>query len=183
MGYLAAHNFETVDGKGEHVSASAAEMERGGVIVREKPGPKNSLGLVKFMFPNEYDIYLHSTPQPELFNRTRRDFSHGCVRVQHPDELAVWVLQHGDAAGDWDLEKVQDAMNSGQDNHTVSLKQPIPIVIFYPRPMSATMATCTSSTTSMATTSSWKRCSPRAGRIRRAAEGRSACRSTPGDTD
>ena len=129
VGYLAAHNFETVDSKGEHVNASAAEIERGGVIVREKPGPKNSLGLVKFMFPNEYDIYLHSTPQPELFSRSRRDFSHGCVRVQHPDELAVWVLRN--TPGDWDLQKVQEAMNSGEDNHTVSLKQPIPIVIFY----------------------------------------------------
>jgi murein L,D-transpeptidase YcbB/YkuD len=129
VGYLAAHNFETVDSKGQHVSPSAAEVERGGVIVREKPGPKNSLGLVKFMFPNEYDIYLHSTPQPELFSRSRRDFSHGCVRVQKPDELAVWVLKN--TPGDWDLEKVQEAMNSGQDNHTVSLKQAIPIVIFY----------------------------------------------------
>ena len=129
VGYLAAKNFETVDSKGEHVNASAAEVERGGVTVREKPGPKNSLGLVKFMFPNEYDIYLHSTPQPELFSRTRRDFSHGCIRVQHPDELAVWVLKN--TPGDWDLQKVQDAMNNGEDNHTVSLKQPIPIVIFY----------------------------------------------------
>ena len=109
-----------------------SRLTRGGVTVRQKPGPKNSLGLVKFMFPNEYDIYLHSTPEPELFERTKRDFSHGCVRVQKPDELAVWVLKRGQAApGDWDLQKVQDAMNSGEDNHTVSLKQPIPIVIFY----------------------------------------------------
>ena len=129
VGYLAAHNFETVDSKGQHVDASAAQVERGGVVVREKPGPKNSLGLIKFMFPNQYDIYLHSTPQPELFSRSRRDFSHGCVRVQHPDELAVWVLRN--TPGDWDLEKVQDAMNNGPDSHTVVLKQPIPIVLFY----------------------------------------------------
>ena len=132
VGYLASKNFETVDKSGNPVNASAAEVEHGQVNVREKPGPKNSLGLVKFMFPNEYDIYLHSTPQPELFERTRRDFSHGCVRVQHPDDLAVWVLSHGEAApGDWDLQKVQDAMNNGEDNHTVSLKKPLPIVIFY----------------------------------------------------
>ena len=129
VGYLAAHNFETVDSKGQHVEPSAAQIEHGGVIVREKPGPKNSLGLIKFMFPNEYDIYLHSTPQPELFSRSRRDFSHGCVRVQHPDELAVWVLRNN--PGDWDLDKVQDAMNNGEDNKTVSLAKPIPIVIFY----------------------------------------------------
>ena len=132
VGYLASKNFETVDSKGQHVDATAAEVERGGVIVREKPGPKNSLGLIKFMFPNEYDIYLHSTPQPELFNRSRRDFSHGCVRVQDPAALAVWVLNRGNAApGDWELDKVKDAMDSGPDNHTVSLKNNIPIVIFY----------------------------------------------------
>jgi len=132
VGYLAAKNFETVDSHGEHVDATAAEVERGGVIVREKPGPKNSLGLVKFMFPNEYDIYLHSTPQPQLFDRTRRDFSHGCVRVQKPADLAVWVLNRGNAPpGDWDMEKVTDAMQNGPDNHTVSLKNDIPIVIFY----------------------------------------------------
>ena len=130
VGYLASKNFETVDSKGEHVSASAAEIDRGGVVVREKPGPKNSLGLVKFMFPNEYDIYLHSTPAPELFNRSRRDFSHGCVRVQHPDQLAVWVLRN--TPGDWTIDKVHDAFqNPADDNKTVTLKQSIPIVIFY----------------------------------------------------
>jgi len=134
VGYLAAKGFETVDSKGQPVTPTAAEVERGGVIVREKPGPKNSLGLVKFMFPNEYDIYLHSTPQPELFNRTRRDFSHGCVRVQDPAALAVWVLNRGDAQapeGGWTLDAVQAAMQSGQDNHQVNLKQSIPIAIFY----------------------------------------------------
>ncbi len=131
VGYLKSKNFETMNSQGQVVSATAAEVERGGVMVREKPGPKNSLGLVKFMFPNEYDIYLHSTPQPELFNRTRRDFSHGCVRVQHPDELAVWVLKRSSTDGDWDLPKVQDAMNGDHDNHQINLKQPLPIVIFY----------------------------------------------------
>ena len=131
IGYLASKNFETVDGKGDVVPADAAAVLRGGEMVREKPGPKNSLGLVKFMFPNEYDIYLHSTPQPELFSRTRRDFSHGCVRVQHPDQLAAWVLKRSDTGGDWDLPKVQDAMNGTDDNHQVNLKQSLPIVIFY----------------------------------------------------
>ena len=131
IGYLASKNFETVDNAGNEVHPSVAEVERGGVIVREKPGPRNSLGLVKFMLPNEYDIYLHSTPAPELFDRTRRDFSHGCVRVQKPADLAVWVLHRGETPGDWGLDKVNEAMNTGQDNHTVSLKKPVPIVIFY----------------------------------------------------
>ena len=131
IGYLASHNFETVDNTGKLVHASAAQVEHFNVIVREKPGPKNSLGLIKFMFPNEYDIYLHSTPQPELFSRSRRDFSHGCVRVQHPDDLAVWVLSRSQTPGDWPLDKVQEAMQTGQDNHQVNLKTPLPIAIFY----------------------------------------------------
>ncbi|ADW67454.1 L,D-transpeptidase family protein [Granulicella tundricola] len=129
VGYLEAHNFETVDAKGAHVNASAESIERGGVVVREKPGPKNSLGLIKFMFPNEYDIYLHSTPAQQLFARSRRDFSHGCVRVEHPDQLAVWVLQN--TPRNWDLQKVTDAMQNGADNHQVNLTKQIPIVIFY----------------------------------------------------
>jgi murein L,D-transpeptidase YcbB/YkuD len=130
VGYLASHNFETTDNAGHVVNASAEQVEHFNVNVREKPGPKNSLGLVKFMFPNEYDIYLHSTPQPELFARSRRDFSHGCVRVQKPADLAVWVLHRG-GVDDWDMDKVQDAMNNGPDNHQINLKQQIPIVIFY----------------------------------------------------
>jgi murein L,D-transpeptidase YcbB/YkuD len=132
-GYLAAKNFEVTDSKGTILTGyTAQQVAHGGVMVREKPGPKNSLGLVKFMFPNQYDIYLHSTPAPELFNRSRRDFSHGCVRVQEPDKLAAWVLSgQKDGNDDWTLEKVQQAMNSGPDNHQVNLKTPIPIVIFY----------------------------------------------------
>jgi murein L,D-transpeptidase YcbB/YkuD len=112
---------------------TAKQVAQGGVMVREKPGPKNSLGLVKFMFPNQYNIYLHSTPQPYLFDRSRRDFSHGCVRVQKPEDLAVWVLQNqkNKDGSDWDIEKVHEAMTDGPDNKTVSLKTPIPIVIFY----------------------------------------------------
>lgn len=130
IGYLASHNFETTDNTGHPITATAAQVTHFQVQVREKPGPKNSLGLVKFMFPNEYDIYLHSTPQPELFERTRRDFSHGCVRVQKPADLAVWVLQHG-GLDDWPMEKVLEAMNTGPDNHQVNLKKQLPVVIFY----------------------------------------------------
>jgi murein L,D-transpeptidase YcbB/YkuD len=85
------------------------------------------------MFPNQYDIYLHSTPQTSLFSRSRRDFSHGCVRVQKPEDLAVWVL-NGQTERDnqpWDLDKVNDAMQNGQDNKQVNLKTQLPIVIFY----------------------------------------------------
>src|ERR1700679_3208543 len=128
-GYLATKNFEVTDSKGLVLTDyTAKQVAQGSVMVREKPGPKNSLGLVKFIFPNQYNIYLHSTPAISLFERSRRDFSHGCIRVQKPADLAVWVLQ-GQAG--WDADKVQAAMNSGSDNKTVSLKTPLPIVIFY----------------------------------------------------
>ena len=132
--YLETKNFEVTNNKGDVLTDyTAHQVAQGGVMVREKPGPKNSLGLVKFMFPNQYDVYLHSTPATELFNRTRRDFSHGCVRVQEPAKLAAWVLdgQQDKNNEDWDLDKVTEAMNSGPDNHQVNLKTPIPIVIFY----------------------------------------------------
>ena len=131
VGYLASKNFETTDSKGNVITPTADEIAHGGVLVREKPGPKNSLGLVKFIFPNQYDIYLHSTPAPELFERTRRDFSHGCVRVQKPEDLAVWVLANSGTPGDWSPEKIHETMTAGPDNHQVNLKTPLPIVIFY----------------------------------------------------
>ncbi len=136
IGYLAAKNYEVTDSKGTVLTTyTAKDIEHGGLQVREKPGPKNSLGLVKFMFPNQYDIYLHSTPEPELFSRTRRDFSHGCIRVQKPEDLAVWVLANSDtpapAGKDWDADSIHDIMTNGQDNRQVNLKTPIPIVIFY----------------------------------------------------
>jgi L,D-transpeptidase YcbB len=137
VGYLAGRNFEVTDSKGNVLTGfTAQQIEHGGLQVREKPGPKNSLGLVKFIFPNQYDIYLHSTPQPELFSRSRRDFSHGCIRVQKPEDLAVWVLANSgtsspSGAGDWDGDKVHDAMTAGSDNRQVNLKTPLPIVIFY----------------------------------------------------
>ena len=132
VGYLASKNFEVTDGKGTVMTSfTAQQIEHGGLQVREKPGPKNSLGLVKFMFPNQYDIYLHSTPSPELFDRSRRDFSHGCIRVQKPEDLAVWVLANSGTTGDWDAGKIHDVMTGGEDNHQVNLKTPLPIVIFY----------------------------------------------------
>ncbi len=134
-GYMEKHNFEVTNGKHQVLTHyTAKQVGQGGVLVREKPGPKNSLGLVKFMFPNQYDIYLHSTPAPYLFDRSRRDFSHGCIRVQKPADLAVWVL-NGEPDKDkqpWDMDKVQAAFNDDtQNNRTVLLKTPIPIVIFY----------------------------------------------------
>ena len=133
--YLESKSFEVVTAKGQpYPNYTVKQVEQGSVMVREKPGPKNSLGLVKFMFPNQYDVYLHSTPATQLFNRTRRDFSHGCIRVQKPEDLAVWVLdgQKDKDGEEWDADKVHEAMTDAEhDNHQVNLKTPLPIVIFY----------------------------------------------------
>lgn len=142
VGYLASHNFEVTDNKGDVLTNfTARDIEHGGLQVREKPGPKNSLGLVKFMFPNQYDIYLHSTPEPQLFSRSRRDFSHGCIRVQKPEDLALWVLDDSETpppyGKQWDPDTIHDIMTNGPDNHQVNLKKPIPIVIFYLTAISA----------------------------------------------
>ena len=91
--YLADKGFEVVDRSGNIVPSSPASddvidgLRSGSMSVRQKPGPKNALGLVKFIFPNQYNVYLHSTPEQELFSRSRRDFSHGCIRVEN---LRTW---------------------------------------------------------------------------------------------
>ncbi|MDE3104459.1 MAG: L,D-transpeptidase family protein [Acidobacteriota bacterium] len=134
IGYLASKNFEVTDRKGNVLpSFTASQVVRAQVMVRERPGPTNSLGLVKFMFPNQFSVYMHSTPEMRLFARTRRDYSHGCVRLEKAEDLAVWILQQqNDRDGQpWDQDKVHDAMNSGPDNHTVALKTPLPVVLFY----------------------------------------------------
>jgi murein L,D-transpeptidase YcbB/YkuD len=109
-GYLTANNYELY-------------QEGGATRVRQKPGEKNSLGLVKFLFPNDYNIYLHDTPNHELFNKDVRAFSHGCIRVEKPAELAQWVLG-------WDAGKVDAAMH-GSDNNSVKIPKKIPVYITY----------------------------------------------------
>ncbi len=128
-GYLSSHNYEVVNGKGEEQAASIASIEHGGVMVREKPGPTNSLGLVKFMFPNQFNVYLHDTNSHSLFQRMRRDYSHGCVRIQDPPKLAEWLLRGNSK---WDADSIHEAMNDETaNNKTVSLGKPVPIVLFY----------------------------------------------------
>lgn len=92
--------------------------------IRQRPGGKNSLGLVKFMFPNNFNIYLHDTPARGLFAKDVRAFSHGCIRVQQPAQLAQWVLG-------WDEDRVREAMENGKDNRTVTLPKKIPVYIAY----------------------------------------------------
>lgn len=95
--------------------------------VRQKPGPKNSLGLIKFLFPNSNNIYLHDTPSKSLFEKENRAFSHGCIRVAKPKELAIEILKDDPK---WTPEKIEEAMNSGKETW-YALKNRIPVYIGY----------------------------------------------------
>lgn len=102
-------------------------MEKYGNGVRQKPGPNNSLGLVKFLFPNSYDIYFHDTPSKNLFKEDARAFSHGCIRLSEPKRLAQWLLR--DTPG-WDSVSITKAMKSGKEKY-VTLKEKMPVYIGY----------------------------------------------------
>jgi len=103
-------------------------MEFKGTRLRQLPGADNALGLVKFIFPNPHNVYLHDSPQRALFRRARRDFSHGCIRISEAAGLAQWVLSGQDG---WDKERIRRAMQEGSDNRWVQLDQPICVYLFY----------------------------------------------------
>lgn len=128
LGYLARENMEIVrDGQPLAPSADAvAQLAAGSARLRQRPGKGNSLGRVKFLFPNSNNVYLHDTPSRSLFQRSRRDFSHGCIRVADPEALARWVL----AAEGWDAERVAAGL-ALQSETRVPLTDAIPVVIYY----------------------------------------------------
>lgn len=132
-GYLASQNMEIVSGSGNSakpipVSNEAIEKLKKGVLrVRQRPGNNNSLGKVKFIFPNKDDVYLHDTPANSLFSKSRRDFSHGCVRVENPKALAEFALKN---QGKWNADTIKKAMRS-PTTQRVDLRQPIPVLFFY----------------------------------------------------
>ncbi len=95
--------------------------------VRQKPGPGNSLGLVKFLFPNSYNIYLHDTPSKNLFSKSSRAFSHGCIRVADPMFLSKFLLKD---QPEWTEEKITAAMHSGKEKY-ITMKQTMPVYIAY----------------------------------------------------
>lgn len=131
--YLAANDFEVVDNYGHIVTDGYVSddilsgLRSGALWVRQKPGLTNALGLIKFMFPNRYNVYMHGTPATELFARARRDFSHGCVRVEDPVTLAAWVLR--DQPG-WDVDRIRATMG-GDRTLQVNLIKPVPVLILY----------------------------------------------------
>jgi murein L,D-transpeptidase YcbB/YkuD len=113
--YLASHHMEKVGG------SDAAP------VIRQVPGPWNSLGLVKFLFPNSFNIYFHDTNAKGLFSQDKRAYSHGCIRLQDPTKMANYLLRN---QPEWTPEKIDEAMNAGKEK-TVKLKQPVPVFISY----------------------------------------------------
>ncbi len=114
-GYLASHNMEMTSKGG------------GTPTIRQKPGGSNSLGRVKFLFPNNYNIYFHDTPAKSLFNREKRAFSHGCMRLADAKKLAEYLLRD---QPEWTNEKIDEAMHQSKEKW-VTLKQPIPVYVSY----------------------------------------------------
>ncbi len=133
--YLSAHHYEIVPfGNGTEETIPPETIDWEGItaanfpgILRQKPGPWNSLGRVKFMFPNKYHVYLHDSPQRYLFDHARRSYSSGCVRVERPFELAFYLLHKQEG---WDRERIEKAM-AAEAPLRVLLKEPIPVHIVY----------------------------------------------------
>ena len=131
--YLDRENMEIVSVRGDgsahaaDVDAAIAALRSGEARLRQRPGPKNALGGVKFVLPNTMDVYLHATPERQLFDRARRDFSHGCIRVREPEALAAFVLR---GRPEWTAAAIEAAMTSGV-NRSVALATPIPVIVFY----------------------------------------------------
>jgi murein L,D-transpeptidase YcbB/YkuD len=129
-GYLERNNIEILQGSRRVSPASVywgdpSELRQ--LSFRQRPGANNALGHVKFLFPNDFDVYLHDTPADSLFQRQGRAFSHGCIRVEEPEVLAKYVLR---GYSEWDEANIKQAMHSGNERH-VKLNQKIPVHITY----------------------------------------------------
>jgi murein L,D-transpeptidase YcbB/YkuD len=129
------YRLEVVSPAGEAVTRDKVsdevlrELRAGRLRVRQRPGPYNAMGLVKFVFPNRYNVYLHDVPEREFrFVLGERIASHGCIHVEKPAELAAWMLR---GKTDWSLRRVQQAMYDGQDSRRVNLSHPLPVRIVY----------------------------------------------------
>ena len=130
--YLAQKNMQVIDYDGNPVDTTSIDWQRYTgrnfpYLIRQGPGPENALGRIKFMFPNKHHVYLHDTPSKSLFGKTTRAFSSGCIRIEHPYELAGLLLESDPG---WDVNKVRAAVDSMQ-TRTISLKQPTSIILLY----------------------------------------------------
>jgi murein L,D-transpeptidase YcbB/YkuD len=131
-GYLAERNIQVLDFSRKPVDASAIDWNAISAdhipyLLRQGPGPDNALGRVKFMFPNAHAIYIHDTPSKNLFARSERAFSSGCIRVERPFELAELVL---DDPVQWDQQSIQQVLDSRRTQR-VNLNEPLPVLILY----------------------------------------------------
>jgi len=130
-GYFDQQGFEFVGSDGRVVGgfseANLDAVQRGQMRIRQRPGARNALGDIKFVFPNPDNIYLHHTPTPQLFKKDRRDFSHGCIRVEEPVELAKFVLA---TEPEWTEDRIVQAMTKGR-SATLRLREPFPVIIAY----------------------------------------------------
>ncbi|MEX2270994.1 MAG: L,D-transpeptidase family protein [Vicinamibacterales bacterium] len=127
-GYLTRNNLEVVGTSGRVLDPFSVDWSNpSSYRFRQRPGTSNSLGLVKFMFPNQHNVYLHDTPADALFKKHMRALSHGCVRVEEPTKLARYLLRE---QPEWDADRIDAAMHAGRENH-VKMKKPIPVYLLY----------------------------------------------------
>ena len=132
LDYLSENGYEIAAGWHEGADVVSPDrdaldlVESGEYRIRQVPGPQNALGRIKFMFPNDFNIYLHDTPEAHLFDRTRRAYSHGCIRVERPVDLADFVL----TSDEWGSDSIKRRMDSGKQA-TEYIDDPLPVYILY----------------------------------------------------
>jgi murein L,D-transpeptidase YcbB/YkuD len=131
--FLRRNNIEVVGtgGEGDEVDLQSIDWSDDSVTrhlrFRQRPGGDNALGLVKFIFPNHFDVYLHDTPADRLFFKDTRALSHGCVRIEDPIAMAKYVMRD---QPEWTETKIRAAMSAGREQ-VVKLKRPLPVHIGY----------------------------------------------------
>ena len=133
--YLAKQNIEVLRGRGSHEEKIAPERIDWSKVTpdtliyrfRQEPGPLNPLGRIKFMFPNQFGVYLHDSPSKRLFSENVRTFSHGCTRIERPIDLGEYVLRD---AQDWTREKLLDAVEKGTEQK-VLIPRPLNVHFLY----------------------------------------------------
>ncbi|WP_137402477.1 L,D-transpeptidase family protein [Echinicola rosea] len=130
--YLTKNHLKILTYSGKEVSPTSIDWSKAAsgnfpYMIRQSPGPSNSLGQAKFIFPNKHNVYIHDTPSKSLFSKDLRAFSHGCIRIQQPAEFAE-ILLEGDSK--WDMQRIREAMNKGKET-TVMLKEKVPVVLIY----------------------------------------------------
>lgn len=129
--YLTRNNYELLSG-GKAINPYSVDWENVGrsgfpYVFRQKPGSNNALGIVKFMFPNRYNIYLHDTPSKHLFSEAYRAYSHGCIRLEKPMELAYYLFKDDPK---WNKEKLDATLNK-RKNKRINLEVPVPVYLLY----------------------------------------------------